>query len=275
MFISAILEIKVFKRSGTAILMKYLFGRACFFTLLVAFSITAGAQGDNTTDSPFTVTVGVDHSPPYRIVNAQTQSGLYLDIFNEIAERLNWQVVYEEVPFRRILLLMREGEVDIMLGPVKVESRQDFMTYVAPAFPPERRLFFYLDEENRIDRYSDLYGKSVGVLEGARYFERFDQDEKLNRQPAPRYRNLMMMLEKGRVDVVVAPEFAGLAAARNLELKAEISPFSVPGESSWIAVSNKSPVMSHADEIVEALEQVEREGLMESLVQEYMGPSVN
>jgi polar amino acid transport system substrate-binding protein len=260
---------------GTGILMKYLFGQACFFTLLVAFSITAGAQGDNITDSPFTVTVGVDHSPPYRIVNAQTQSGLYLDIFNEIAERLDWQVVYKEVPFRRILMLMREGEVDIMLGPVKVESRQDFMTYVAPAFPPEKRLFFYLDEENRIDRYSDLYGKAVGVLEGATYFERFDQDEKLNKQTAPRYRNLMMMLEKGRVDVVVAPEFAGLAAARNLVPQAEVSPFSVPGKSSWIAVSNKSQVMSCADELIEVLEQVEREGLMESLVQEYMGQTVN
>ncbi len=257
--------------------MKYLSKQACFFLVLAVCSLTAWAQGDNgnVRDSPLTVVVGVDHLPPYRIVDSEGQSGLYLDLFNEIAHRLGWQVVYEEIPFRRTLLLMREGEVDVMLGPVKREDREDFMTYVAPAFPPERRLFFYLDEEDRIGQYRHLYGKSVGVLEGATYFERFDQDKKLNRQPAPHYENLMRMLEKGRVDVVVAPEFAGLATVRNLGMQPEISPFSVPGKRSWIAVSNKSPVLAHADEIAQTVEQIEREGLMETLVLKYVGQSVN
>lgn len=254
--------------------MKDLVRQACVLTVLTLLSFTAGAQGENDSDSPLTVTVGVDHSPPYRIVDSERRSGLYLDIFNEMADRLGWQVVYEEVPFRRILLLMREGEVDVMLGPVKTDDRQDFMAYVAPAFPPERRLFFYRDEEDRIGQYRHLYGKLVGVLDGARYFERFDQDKKLDKQPAPRYENLMLMLEKGRVDVVVAPEFAGVATAKDLAVQAKISPFSVPGERSWITVSKKSPVLAYADEIVEAFEEIEREGVMDRLVLKYMGQPV-
>ena len=217
-----------------------------------------------------TVTVGVDHSPPYRIVEDGHRSGLYLDIFNALAERLGWQVEYERAPFRRVLLLMREGDVDVMLGPVQTENRQAYMTYVAPAFPPERRLFFYLDEENRIDRYSDLQGKSVGVLEGARYFRRFDQDMSLEKVPAPRYENLMKMLAKHRLDVVIAPEMAGRRAASELAVKLRVSPFFVPGEQAWIAVSNDSPILQHADAMFAAIEKMERAGVMENLMREYL-----
>ncbi|MEC7433555.1 MAG: transporter substrate-binding domain-containing protein, partial [Pseudomonadota bacterium] len=120
-------------------------------------------QGTETVE-PLTVTVGVDHSPPYRILEPSQKSGLYLELFEEIADRLGWRVQYREAPFRRILLLMRRGEVDVMLGPLRTEEREEFMTFVAPAFPPERRLFFSVSESNRIERYSDLPGKVIGIL---------------------------------------------------------------------------------------------------------------
>lgn len=230
----------------------------------------AGAEGE----PAVTVTVGVDHSPPYRIVDNGQRSGLYLDIFNELAERLGWQVAYERVPFRRILLLMREGDVDVMLGPVQTDNRQEYMTYVAPAFPPERRLFFFLDEDHRIDGYGDLQGKRVGVLEGARYFRRFDRDASLHKVPAPRYENLMKMLEKQRVDVVIAPEMAGLRAAAALDARPRVSPFFVPGEPAWIAVSNGSPLLNHTDEMLSAYESMEQDGVIESLMLKYLARPV-
>ena len=226
-------------------------------------------QGTETVE-PLTVTVGVDHSPPYRILEPSQKTGLYLELFEEIADRLGWRVQYREAPFRRILLLMRRGEVDVMLGPLETAERTELMEFVAPAFPPERRLFFYLNAENRIERYADLYGRAIGILEGASYFSRFDTDDKLLKEPAPRYENLMLMMQKGRVDVVIAPELVGLYAVEKLGLDVKVSPFFVPGERSYIAVAKNSPVLKYADDIRAALKLIELEGIHEDLVLKYM-----
>lgn len=183
--------------------------------LLMVLVFHAWAQQGTETVEPLTITVGANHAPPYRILEGGERTGLYVEIFEEIAERLGWEVHYREAPFRRVLRMVQQGEVDVMLGPLETEERAELMEFVAPAFPPERRLFFYLNKEHRIERYADLYGRAIGVLEGASYFPRFDDDEDLLKEPAPRYENLMLMLQKGRVDVVIAPELVGLYAVRN------------------------------------------------------------
>jgi polar amino acid transport system substrate-binding protein len=193
-----------------------------------------------------------------------------VDIFEEIAERLGWEVHYREAPFRRVLRMVQQGEVDVMLGPLETEERSELIEFVAPAFPPERRLFFYLNKEHRIERYADLYGRAIGVLEGASYFPRFDDDEDLLKEPAPRYENLMLMLQKGRVDVVIAPELVGLYTVEKLGLGVEVSPFFVPGERSYIAVAKNSPVIQYADDIRAALKLIEMEGIHEDLVLKYL-----
>lgn len=216
-----------------------------------------------------TVTVGINHAPPYRVVTDEGVTGLYVDIFNEIADRIDWEVRYVEAPFRRVLLMMEEGEVDVMLGPLKTEEREQMMAFVAPVFPPERKLFFYLHKENRITEYDDLYGKKIGVLDGASYFEEFDTDEELTKEPIGRYENLMRMLEMDRVDVVVAPELVGRDTVNRLDIDASVSPYQVPGEHSYIAISRTSPVFSRQDEIIRVFEQIRQDGTYDRLVRGY------
>ncbi|WP_405417978.1 substrate-binding periplasmic protein [Marinobacter flavimaris] len=238
--------------------------------LLMVLVFPAWAQQGTETVEPLTITVGANHAPPYRILQGGERTGLYVEIFEEIAQRLGWEVHYREAPFRRVLRMVQQGEVDVMLGPLETEERSELMEFVAPAFPPERRLFFYLNKEHRIDRYADLYGRAIGVLEGASYFPRFDNDEDLLKEPAPRYENLMLMLQKGRVDVVIAPELVGLYTVEKLGLDVEVSPFFVPGERSYIAVAKNSPVIQYADDIRAALKLIEMEGIHEDLVLKYM-----
>lgn len=228
------------------------------------------AQQGTESVEPRTVTVGLNHAPPYRIVENGARTGLYVDIFEEVAARLGWKVHYREAPFRRVLRLAEQGQVDIVLGPLKSPQRERYLDFVVPAFPPERRLFFYQTDTHRIERYSDLHGRVIGVLEGASYFPRFDTDDSLIKEAAPRYENLMLMMEKGRVDVVIAPELLGKFAVADLDLKVRTSPFFVPGERSYIAVSKNSPVRAHADDIRAAFKLIEMEGIYEDLVLKYL-----
>lgn len=245
--------------------------RVLTIALLMALVFPAVAQQGTETVEPLTVTVGASHAPPYRILQGGAATGLYVEIFEAIADRLGWKVHFREAPFRRVLKMVQQGEVDLMLGALETQERAESMEFVAPAFPPERSLFFYLNKENRVERYSDLYGKTIGVLEGASHFSRFDNDEELLKEPAPRYESLMLMMQKGRLDVVIAPELVGLYALETLGLDFEVSPFFVPGDRSYIAVAKNSPALKYADDIRAALKLVEMEGVYEDLVLKYLG----
>lgn len=231
--------------------------------LLYVFSLNSAAEEGRT------VTVGVNHAPPYRVITDEGVTGLYVDIFNEIAARIDWDVRYVEAPFRRVLRLMEEGRVDVMLGPLKTGDREQMMAFVAPVFPPEPKLFFYHRDENRITDYGDLQGKKIGVLSGAHYFDRFDNDGALIKEPITRYENLMLMLEMDRVDVVVAPELVGRYTVSQLDIDVSVSPYQVPGEHSYIAISRTSPVFSRRNEINRVFEQIRQDGTYNRLLKTY------
>ena len=234
-----------------------------FLGLFLVIPLVSAAE-DN-----LSVTVGINHAPPYRVVTDEGVSGLYVEVFNEIAQRIGWKVGYVEAPFRRLLRMMEEGYIDIMLGPLKTSEREKVMAFVAPVFPPERKLFFYHREENRVTAYDDLYGMKIGVLSGASYFEKFDTDGELSKEPIARYESLMRMLEMGRVDVVVAPELVGRYTVNQLGIDVSESPYQVPGEHSYIAISRNSPALSWQDQVSATFEELRKDGTYDKLVSGY------
>lgn len=247
--------------------------RALKLLLLALFALPTWAQHGAEAVEPQTVTVGISHAPPYRMVEDDVRSGLYVDVFEAITAHLGWTVRYREAPIRRALLLIQQGEVDVVLGPRRTADREQYLDYAIPAFPSERRLFFYQTGTQRIERYEDLYGRIIGVVEGASYFPRFDADEKILKEFAPRYENLMLMLERGRVDVVVAPELVGQYTANRQGLRVSVSPFSVPGERRYIAVSKYSPIHDYVDDLRNALELDELDAIYREHAAKYLGES--
>jgi polar amino acid transport system substrate-binding protein len=217
----------------------------------------------------FRAVVGVNHAPPYRDLEGDEPSGLYIDIFLALAERMGWEAEFREAPFRRVLKMAEEGEVDILLGPQRTEARSRFLAFVDPLFPPEPKLFFYLSPDHEIHQYQDLTGERVGVLDKASYFPEFDSDDSLVKEPAPRYENLMLMLEKGRVDVVIAPELVGLNALHSSGVNARVAPYRVPGSEAFLVVSRQSPLIEQTDRIHQAVAELKDAGVIEELNAQY------
>lgn len=238
--------------------------------LLVLLSSPAWAQLDTDTADAPTVTVGVNHAPPYRMMDNGVARGLDLEVFEAISRQLGWAVQYREAPIRRALKLVEEGEIDVLLGPRRTQAREEHLDFALAAFPAERRLFFYQTGTQRIDRYEDLYGRVIGVLEGAHYFPRFDADDRIMKESATKYSNLMRMLDRGRVDVVIAPEVVGQYAANRLGLSVSVSPYSVPGERRYIAVSRRSPVHAQVDRLRKAYSLNELDEIYRDHVANYL-----
>ena len=76
--------------------------RVLFTAVLMALVFPVSAQQGTETVEALTVTVGANHAPPYRIIQGGRPTGLYVDIFQEISDRLGWKVHYREAPFRRV-----------------------------------------------------------------------------------------------------------------------------------------------------------------------------
>nr|WP_282450791.1 transporter substrate-binding domain-containing protein [Marinobacter bryozoorum] len=215
------------------------------------------------------VTVGVNHSPPYRILDDGEARGFYIDVFNALADQLGWEIEYQAVPFRRVLWMLESGEADIMLGALPTEKRIGYLDFSIAAFPPEPKHFFYVHPENRITRYADLKGKVIEVLRGSTYNADFDKDPSLIREPGISYPMLMRMLEAGRLDVVVAPELVGRHSAATVSDRLRVSPFTLSGQTSYIAISRKSPVMAHRDDLQAALARLRDNGTFDRIQRRY------
>lgn len=215
------------------------------------------------------VRIAVNHAPPYRILDETPPTGLYIDVMNALARELDWQPVYIEVPFRRVLWLMEKGEADIMLGALPTTERQRYMDFVVPAFPAEPKLFFYRAPEHRVHRYEDLSGRTIGVLRGSRYHPDFDRDQTLHREAASDYSLLMQMLAMGRLDLVVAPELAGRHEAAQIAERLSSSPFRLPGEPSYIALSRQSGLTHQRQRLMDAFDRLQQSGVIDSILAGY------
>ncbi len=237
--------------------------------LLIFLSLTISGLAGSEETPQIKVRVAVNNAPPYRIIDGSSVSGFYIDIFNALAERLQWQVVYEEVPFPRALHMMQYGQADIMLGPIRRPEREVFMDYSIPAFPPERKLFLVNDPQKQIHDYEDLYGMTIGTLRGSVYFVRFDKDKSLKKVEGSNYPTLLRMLAYGRLDTVIIPELLAVALQKNMGLKFTASPYSIPGETAYITLSRKSSLYSQMREIKNALDQIKEDNTYELLLKKY------
>lgn len=185
--------------------------------------------------------VVVNDAPPYRIIDNENYSGIYIDIIKEVAEEAGIELKFKEMPFKRALESMKSGEADIMLGPNKNSERNEFMYFIEECpFPREEKAFYVSDENKKIKKYDDLYNKKIEVLRGMAYFEKFDEDIRLNKVETSDYMNAILKVSKGRSDVVIIPEQQGDFLLKESRIELIKSPYLIEGNLSFVSISKKS-----------------------------------
>ncbi len=214
--------------------------------------------------------VVVNHAPPYRIIENGNFSGIYIDILKAAASEAEMELEFINVPFKRALIYMQTGKADIMLGPNRTLEREGFMDYIdAVPFPRENKAFFVAKPEDNIYSYTDLYGKTVEVLEGAVYFDRFDQDSDIIRWKTRDYKLAMQKVAIGRSDVVIIPERQGDLLNRQLELKLLKSDFKVKGKLSYITVSRLTWDKNLVERLTKVMLIIEKKNIPEKILRQY------
>ncbi len=242
----------------------------CLGQWLLALSLLWATAGLSWANAP-EVVIAVNHAPPYRIVEGNQLRGFYVDIIELIGSKLNWNIRYEVVPFKRALYLMESGNADLMLGPNHTDERMTYMDFSITAFPAERRTFWSRPEAGlALNAYEDLAGKTIGVLRGSVYFDTFDQDTRLRKHEAADYQTLFKMLESGHIDLVVTPELLGVALQKEMGLNFQRSSYTEPGKTSYLAVSKMSGLYPDAiPAIQQALTELHDSGAYQQASERY------
>ncbi|GLX77760.1 ABC transporter substrate-binding protein [Thalassotalea insulae] len=149
------------------------------------------------------IKVGVYIEPPYVNYVNNEFVGINIDIIKSFAQRLNTELIYTPCPFIRCILLVKEGQIDVVVGIQKSPERAKYMQFLAQPFSIQYYpLNFYLlqDSQLTINNYNDLKKLRIGTIRGALYFDTFDQDNALIKMPVTTYEQLIQLLLKGRID---------------------------------------------------------------------------
>jgi polar amino acid transport system substrate-binding protein len=151
------------------------------------------------------LTVAYPQWPPYKIVQNGTIAGIDALVLDEIARRTGLTFDYVECPWARCLIMLQNGSVDMMTSIAQTKERKGSMDFLEPPTRDNYPISFYtnLEAKHAIRRYEDLYGLGIGVIRGSAYFERFDQDRKLQKTFVTRETQLVDMLASQRLDVIV------------------------------------------------------------------------
>ncbi|MBN2619166.1 MAG: transporter substrate-binding domain-containing protein [Spirochaetales bacterium] len=218
-----------------------------------------------------TIHVVVNNAPPYRIIKDDNYSGIYIEIIQEIAKDLNLQIQFQEVPFTRALLMMKTGEADIMLGPNKTLDREEYIYFIEDyPLPRENKIFYVSDPQKIIYTYMDLYDKSIEVLRGAVYFDKFDSDSNLTKYEISDYQQAILKVKRERSDVVIMPELQGDYLLKELNIKLIKSPFIIEGKDSFIGISkNISNFNSLKDILIHGLKIAHEKRIDETIIKKY------
>jgi polar amino acid transport system substrate-binding protein len=222
--------------------------------LLIIFPLSLNAQQS----SKDTIMVATHIFPPMVYIENEQFKGKNVEVMRLLAKRMNKNVEFIYCPFARCLLMTYQGQADMMVGIYKTDERQVNLDYVDQPFSSmSTPVRFYLANDSSIllNDYDDLKELSIGVLRGASYFPRFDQDTTLNKVEMTTHKQLIDMLLKRRIDTFLGREISIKTRMPsdiyNNEFK--LAPYIYSKKlDSYIVISKKSPLINELPEFKQA-----------------------
>lgn len=215
-------------------------------------------------------TVAGSHDLPFRIFNGEEVCGIYFDIIKEIGQRCGIKFKFVNCTFERALELMRTGGADIMIGAVVKENRKDYMVYLEPYFRAEAKNFYGKKETvEKIRSYDDLKGFTISVHIGKTYFEPFDSDQGLKKDPVSSYEIAVDKVLAGRSDLVIMPECEGRTLLTRMGVYLDTAPFMIKGTPCHVTLSKRSVLNARSGEIEKTLRELMTEGVIDRLFKQY------
>ncbi len=242
-----------------------------FFTVITAVCM---AMPFDVSAETFVLGV-LEDIPPFQYKENGELKGIDLEVGNEIAKRLGIEFRYEAMPWARIKKYVADGtQIHGVLSMFYLEKYLDVVDFTEHIFKSKICLFAIKDSQMQFSKLDDLRGKTVGVIRGYTYTPEFDAYQEMERTVCDNNDTLAKLLEKKRVDIVVAEEVPFLFTAKKIGFQDRFKGIYTLDENltcmafSKKAMGGKSRVM--ADRVNEIIRKMKEEGEMQKILDNYI-----
>lgn len=127
----------------------------CFFLCLILPKVSSAQDAA-------LIKVQVHHFAPWKIVDDQGRiSGIDIEFLQMLTGQMGLETTFVVAPFKRGLLMMEQGKLDIMTGLLKRPEREDYIDFIDPPYKTTSNKTFYVlkGRGHFINNYEELYVK--------------------------------------------------------------------------------------------------------------------
>ena len=165
--------------------------------------VAIGLVVSNPASAAEPLSFGVLAVPPYGLERAdKTVSGSNHDIAELIAAKVGLTMNYRLEPLARLVNDLKAEKLDLMILIPGDDIKQQFA--LAEIMPSNTVVLSKAGSS--IAQYADLKGKTIAVLRGAVYDQRFGSDDDIKKYEVDSYLIGLRMTKGGRVDGMIGPD---------------------------------------------------------------------
>ncbi len=216
---------------------------------------------------------GFSHWPPYGMTEQPQIYGINYDIGLELEKRLGITLQPRVCPFKRCLLELESGALDLFSGFTKNDEREKYLAYSTPSYSTVSVVFYVRKGESDILKsYDDLYKLRVGHVFESHYFDPFNTDTAIQKVDVAMEQRLLPMLSSNRIDTYVGtdPNASYEVLTKGFKSKLEKATYSPNVEVPlYFAVSRKSKHLALLSKIGQAIQDMHDDGTMARIHDKY------
>jgi len=197
-------------------------------------------------------------------------TGMMYDIANKIAETAGLKYTNTLVPYARSVVSLGEGLVDVVLRFNNAELPGVSTPLGSVATMPT---IILSKKAQPFATLQALRGKTVGVLKGGVFDDRFSKDEAILKQEVPDYDQMIRMLMAGRFDAAIGSN-VGLYYVANKQGIAQDqlgTPLVLTTQDFLVHFSKKNKDERVKEALKAAIESLRKDGTFEKIIDKYMG----
>ncbi|GGE57459.1 hypothetical protein GCM10007421_35070 [Halopseudomonas oceani] len=210
--------------------------------------------------------------------------GIYVELNQAALTRLGCQSRLRKLPWARALKELELGRLDILPGAFRCPEREAYAHFSGQILPASRNILFSRRstiEQWPIQRLTDL--SNLPFRLGAQIDVAYGPDYELL-MSNPRYASsvvlvnsrpsLWNMINKGRIDGIIADEHTGAWEIQQMGLSGVITPTNVvvSDEAAEVAFSKRSNDLSFVRAYAAALRELVNDGSYQRIVNRYLRP---
>lgn len=220
-------------------------------------------------------TVYQKDNPPKYIIESGRVFGICVDIINALNSRLrehNMRIVsiHDDVPFARVKMLLKLGEIDVFFGIIKNKEREKLYRYANPLYDVHFTFAKLKSNPFEFTGEASLQGKVVGALRGGNSAKIMSRIQGVNVSLVNSIPNAFELLMLKRIDMIYYHNLGLEWNIKQSEYKNDLTLVKNPHKSMRQYVAFSKNVSSDiVKQIEEVLSSMAEDGTLAKIMQKY------